>query len=222
VILETQEVVARIISLVDRNRDGSLDRSEIVSFVDELQRGLVKPALSSARASSNLAAVPTAREFKSLVNGALVEAAREMGLTLVSVEGSRYPAVAELRPDRDELGIALGPTAEQAAIRRELTMRVAEKLSGDPRWPSELTLEVENPDAPSGADLISVRLTNDQGQEETVVLDIITGEGILKARIARNYVSSVLGISVEEVVSRGLRTLDLLSTRLRAAGLVAG
>lgn len=212
-LVSVDQLTTLFVQVMDRNGDQVLDRDEIRQFSEllesaldqlpDLRGDLVSPAMTPLNIGST-------DDIKGLVNDALVKAAGSLGLTITSVPGANYPAVAELRPQVDARGAPLPLTSEQAAIRKELTSLVAETLNQDPRLPEGLQIEVENPDAGSGADRLAFRW--DDG--DPLVFDVITGKGILKARIAKNYLSDKLGVAVAEVHQRQLELMSAMASRL--------
>jgi len=215
--MDIGDVAQLVTTSLDRNRDGKVETSELRDFLNTLQKALEHPetvegsssALSTARAPSMLSALAASEnpshELKVLLNNTLVDVARELGLTMTTIPGASYPAVAELRP-----GTEGGLSGEQAGIRRQVTELVAERLMSDPALPSGVTIRVENPDAASGAD----RIEFSNGSGESLVFDVITGAGILKSRIAKNYLADQQGLSVDAVHGRQLELLGNFANQL--------
>lgn len=199
---------------IDLNKNGSLEREEIDDFLSKLNEALTatagEPTTTETVEQTSLFAQMSgsdnpSHDFKVLLNDTLVASAQELGLSLTSLPGANYPAVTELLPtERGEL------TSTQAQIRKELTTLVVAKLSQDPQLPDDIQIRVENPEAGSGADRIAFK----SGDRDWLVFDVITGQGILKSRIAKNYLAQSLGGPVDRVHSDQLGLLGQLSARL--------
>lgn len=214
--MNIQDVTQLAMTTLDRNRDGNIELSELSDFLRTLEDTLQKsegavPALatSSASALSSLAASDNpGHDLKVLLNDTLVDVSRELGLSLTSIPGANYPAVAELRP---------GPggelTSEQAELRQQITSLVTERLATDPALPKDVSVTVENPDAGSGAD----RIAFTRGDKDPLVFDVITGAGILKSRIAKNYLADVYGQTADQAHSIQYELLGNIGSRLSAS-----
>ena len=214
--INVDQISELLVNAIDRDQNGSLDRKEIDDFLASLNEALSgtetaptsetdgpEPSMFTALQGSD----KPAHDFKVLLNDTLVSAAQELGLSLTSIPGANYPAVAELRPDaRGEM------TSTQAQIRRDLTNLVVQKLNQDPGLPEDFQVKVENPNAGSGADRIAFKT----GDSDWLVFDVITGQGILKSRIAKNYLAQSLGTSVERAHESQLGLLSKVSERLAA------
>ena len=215
--INVDQISEMLVQGIDRDGNGALDRKEIDDFLAKLDLALSgssgAPPATNAPTQTSVPSMFTSlqgsenpsHDFKVLLNDTLVSAAQELGLSLTSIPGANYPAVAELRPDaRGEL------TATQAQIRKELTSLVVEKLNQDPALPADMQIKVENPSAGSGADRIAFKT----GDSDWLVFDVITGQGILKSRIAKNYLAQTLGGPVDRVHEAQLGLLSRVGSRL--------
>lgn len=218
--MDINDVTQLAVRTLDTNRDGTIEVAELAEFISALTEELGDPDLpgsglpgtsgatatlgtSSALASLASSAHP-AHDLKVMMNDTLVDVARDLGLTITSIPGANYPAVAELMPDAD-----MSLSSEQAALRRQITELVAERMATDPALPANMTVRVENPDAGGGADRIGIRADG-----EELIFDVITGKGILKTRIAKNYVADVSGQSVEQAHGRQFELMGNLAGQL--------
>lgn len=218
--MNISQISTLLVETVDQNRNGNLEGTEIRNFLEQLEQALsqsgsgsdsVQSGLNVERAPSLLATLSgsekPSHDFKVLLNDTLVSSANELGLSLVNLPGANYPAVDELRPAADG-----SLTSTQAGIRRQLTELVVDKLQNDPLLPANFQVKVENPNAGSGADRIALKWE----QSDWLVFDVITGSGILKSRIAKNYLADSSGFSVDATHQRQLELLGSLSSRLAA------
>ena len=86
---------------LDRNGNGKVERNEFSDFLKQLQAisetTESETALTQPPAGSTVTRVENSHDLKTLINETLAQTARELNLSLVSLEGARYPAVGELR-----------------------------------------------------------------------------------------------------------------------------
>ncbi len=213
--MNIQEVTQLAVTTLDRNRDGNIELSELSDFLNTLQETLAAkdktdPAhgLTGASALSSLSSSDNpGHDLKVLLNDTLVDVSRELGLSLTTIPGASYPAVAELTP-----GVDGALTGTQAELRNQITQLVADRLANDPALPADIAVTVENPNAGSGAD----RIAFTRGTKDPLVFDVITGKGILKSRIAKNYLADQQGLSVERAHSIQYELLGNIASRLAA------
>jgi hypothetical protein len=211
--LDIAELTSLVVRTLDRNQNGKVEAAEAEDFLTSFASHLAEAmALSSSADRPSLVGAPEspAHDLKTHLNESLADVATELGLHLTSIDGARYPGVAELRP------VAGGVTSEQARLRGAITEALVQRLSTDPSLPDGFEVRVENPDAASGADRIAVRAQD----TDWLVFDVITGSGILKARIAKSYLASESGMGIEQVQQQQLDLLQTLAGRIasQAAG----
>lgn len=213
------DVAQLITASLDGNRDGKVEVGELRDFLNTLQEALRDPGTADTPSPSQTLAIAEspsmlsslansdnpAHGLKVLLNDTLVDVARDLNLTITSIPGASYPAVAELRPGTD--GSLSG---EQAGMRRQITEMVVQRLASDPALPDGVSVRVENLDAVSGAD----RIEFGTGSGEPLVFDVITGAGILKSRIAKNYLADMQGSDVESVHARQFQLLGNIAAQL--------
>lgn len=218
--MDINDVTQLAVNTLDTNRDGTIEVAELAEFISALTDELGDPEASGPGtpgatdvvatngAPSALSALATsahpAHDLKVTMNDTLVAVARDLGLTITTIPGANYPAVAELIPEPDG-----SLSSEQASLRRQITELVTERMANDPALPANMTVRVENLDAGSGADRIAIST----GGEE-LVFDVITGKGILKTRIAKNYVADISGQSVERAHSQQFELMGNLAGQL--------
>ena len=212
-----EELTQLITQTLDRNRDGSIDSDEFQRLLDALTasaapagEGDLQPhATGGAGSSHGLSTLALsdnpAHDLKVLINNTLVDVARELGLNFQTLPGASYPAVVELQTGAD---LRLSP--EQVSLRRQITELVAERLSTDPALPAGVRVQVENPEAGGGADRIAISTTGG----EPLVFDVITGKGILKTRIAKNYLADKHGMGVAQIHGAQLSLLSGIANQL--------
>jgi len=215
--MNIQDVTQLAANSLDVNRDGSIELDELSDFLNTLQDMLVEEANGTdieglSHPSSGVSALASlassdnpGHDLKVLLNDTLVDVAKELGLTMTTIPGANYPAVAELAP-----GPGGSLTSTQADLRRQITQLVVERMQNDPALPKDVSIRVENLDAGSGADRIAFGRSS--GKE--LVFDVITGKGILKSRIAKNYLAEQSGQSVEQAHSRQYELLGNIASRL--------
>ena len=116
--IDLGELTSLVVRHLDRNQNGALEREELDDFLGVLERFLGEDALATAPTAERTSLLGglassdnPAHDFKVLLNDTLVDVSRDLGLSLVGIDGARYPAVSELRPNGAD-----GLTPEQAAI----------------------------------------------------------------------------------------------------------